>query len=108
MGYGKILTKRFVGITKGETGGAMSIVINLTQEEQTLVRTVADQQGIDPTTYIANLVHHQLRQQKAHLGENRPTNGHAKRTHRVGNLHPGNFRPSANFDAPLPDELRIS
>lgn len=83
----------------------MSIVINLTQEAETLVRTVADQQGIDPTTDIANLVHHHLLQQKAHIGETRPTNGHAKTTKRVGNLHPGNFRPSADFDAPLPDEF---
>lgn len=83
----------------------MSIVIDLTQEEETLVRSVADRQGIDPTTYIANLIHHHLLQQKAHVSETRLTNGHAKMMRRVGNLHPGNFRPSEDFDAPLPDEF---
>jgi hypothetical protein len=83
----------------------MSIVIDLTQDEETLVRTVARQEGIDPTSYIANLVHRHLRQQKVQLAEIQLANGHAKTARRIGNLHPGNFRPSADFDAPLPDEF---
>lgn len=83
----------------------MSIVIDLTQDEEMLVRTVANQEGIDPTTYIANLIHRHLRQKKAHIGEIRPLHGQSKHAQRVGNLHPGNFRPSDDFDAPLPDEF---
>lgn len=83
----------------------MSIVIDLTQDEETLVRTIAGQEGLDPTTYLANLIHHHLWSQKVPISEGLPTNGHAKAVQRIGNLHPGNFRPSDDFDAPLPDEF---
>lgn len=83
----------------------MSIVIDLTQDEELLVRTVANQEGIDPTTYIANLIHRHLRQKKAHIDEIRPVQGQSKNAQRVGNLHPGNFRPGDDFDASLPDEF---
>ena len=83
----------------------MSIVIDLTQDEETLVRAAAGEAGIDPTTYIANLIHHHLLQQKAKSGQRHVTNEKAKTLQRVGNLHPGNFRPSDDFDAPLPDDF---
>ena len=86
----------------------MSIVIDLTQDEETLVRAAAGEAGIDPTTYIANLIHHHLLQQKAKSGQPQSTNEKAKTLQRVGNLHPGNFRPRADFDAPLPDKFWLS
>ena len=83
----------------------MSIVINLTQDEETFVHTAAGREGIDPTTYIANLIHHHLLQQKAKIGVAQYTNGDGHATRRVGNLHPENFRMSDDFDDPLPDEF---
>jgi len=83
----------------------MSIVIDLTQDEERLIRAAAGKEGIDPTTYIANLIHQHLYQQKAKTGAIPYANRHIQATGRVGNLHPNNFQPSNDFDDPLPDEF---
>jgi len=81
----------------------MSIVIDLAQDEEIVVRAAAGKEGIDPATYIANLIHRHLLQQKAKTGVH--ANGDVQAPRRVGNLHPGNFQSSDDFDDPLPDEF---
>jgi len=83
----------------------MSIVIDLAQDEEIVVRAAAGKEGIDPATYIANLIHRHLLQQKAKTGVPQHANGDAQTPRRVGNLHPGNFQMSDDFDDPLPDEF---
>ncbi len=56
-------------------------------------------------TLIANLSHRPLFQHKAQTGVSPYPKGSTPATQRVGNLHPGNFRMSEDFDAPLPDEF---
>ena len=83
----------------------MAIIIDLAQDEETLVRTAAGQAGVDPATYIINLLRrhllHQEEKSSAQLADNHSASG----SKRVGNLHPGNFQISDDFDAPLPDEF---
>ena len=83
----------------------MSIVIDLTQDEETFVYVAAGKEGVDPTTYVTNLIHRQLLQQKAKTDVAQYANGDRQEARRVGNLHPGNFQMSDDFDDPLPDEF---
>lgn len=83
----------------------MSIVIELAQEEETLIRTAAGQEGVDPATYIAALVRNHLLQQKAQRNQSQSSVANGTQPSRVGNLHPGNFQTGDDFDDPLPDEF---
>lgn len=83
----------------------MSIVIDLAQDEEMLVRAVAGKEGTDPTTYITNLIRRHLLQQKAKTRVPLSATDEVNVPARVGNLHPGNFRMSDDFDDPLSDEF---
>ena len=50
-----------------DLGGKMTIVIDLAQDEEIVIRA-AGKEGIDPATYIANLIRRHLVQQKAKTG----------------------------------------
>lgn len=55
---------------------------------------------------ITNLSNRHLLRQKTKIGGSQPSSSRQV-ARRVGNLHPGNFRMSDDFDAPLPDELTV-
>lgn len=83
----------------------MSIVIDLTQDDEKFVSTAARKEGVNPTTYLTNLIHRYLLQQKMKPDITRSPHVDWQATQRVGNLHPGNFQMSDDFDDPLPDEF---
>lgn len=83
----------------------MSITIELAQEEETLIRAVAGQQGVDPATYVTTLIRHHLSRRTIQDNESPATDENEYGFQRVGNLHRGNFQISDDFDEPLPDEF---
>ncbi|MEM7133763.1 MAG: hypothetical protein AAF702_46135 [Chloroflexota bacterium] len=83
----------------------MTITIDLPQDEEKLVRAAAGQEDVDPATYLINMLRHHLLCQEIESSVQLRGNNDASVIQRMGNLHPGNFRFSENFDDPLPDEF---